>query len=220
MHRILLIIVSIFANRRYLTLTVNRSRKYGTNLSQISDACFQTGVVEMTWVIADHLAAPGSKELSVTKGQQVEVLENGSTNTAASTAGATNTEWTLVRLPLTPGQAEPPAEGLVPTSALKQPPTASCKTSPSRKASTQQQQQQQQSHHHHHQSHHHPYHHQQINQSIVQAQQQTAVTSSATVGTLQSTTTAVSIAPATQTASLTALSSAVLSPMLSEDAGE
>lgn len=170
----------------------------------------------MTWVVADHLAAPGSKELSVTKGQQVEVLENGSTNIANVSTG----EWTLVRLPLTPGQAEPPAEGLVPTSALKQPPTASCKTSPSRKASTQQQQQQQQ--HHHHQSHHHPYHHQQINQAIVQAQQQTAVTSSATVNALQPTSTVAisAAAPVTQTTSLTALSSAVLAPMLSEDAGE
>jgi len=176
----------------------------------------------MTWVVADHMATPGSRELSVTKGQQVEVLENGSINTG--TAGIPNTEWTLVRLPLTPGQTEPPAEGLVPTSALKQPPTASCKTSPSRKASTQQQQQQQQqqqSHQHHQQSHHHhTYHQQQINQAIVQAQQQIAVASSTTSSTLPLT--AVNTAStAQQTASsLTVLSSTVLSPMLSEDAGE
>ncbi|XP_014470162.1 PREDICTED: triple functional domain protein isoform X3 [Dinoponera quadriceps] len=174
----------------------NSLASFGSTNTTDSD---KTGVVEMTWVVADHLAAPGSKELSVTKGQQVEVLENGSTNTVP--------EWTLVRLPLTPGQAEPPAEGLVPTSALKQPPTASCKTSPSRKASTQQQPQQQQSSHHHH--HHHPYH--QINQAIVQAQ--TAVTSPSAV-TLQPTSTAAAAA-VTQT---TALSSAVLTPMLSEDA--
>lgn len=87
----------------------------------------------MTWVVADHAATPGSRELSVTKGQQVEVLENGSIH-----SGSSNTsEWTLVRLPLAPGQTEPPAEGLVPTSALKQPPTTSCKTSPSRKAPSQ-----------------------------------------------------------------------------------
>ena len=82
----------------------------------------------MTWVVMDHSAAPGSRELSVTKGQQVEVLENGGTGGAGG-----NGEWTLVRLPSTPGQSEPPAEGLVPTSALKQPPAATCKTSPSRK---------------------------------------------------------------------------------------
>ena len=82
----------------------------------------------MTWVVADHSAAPGSRELTVTKGQQVEVLENGSGSTSSI-----GPEWTLVRLASAPGQVEPPPEGLVPTSALKQPPTASCKTSPSRK---------------------------------------------------------------------------------------
>jgi hypothetical protein len=82
----------------------------------------------MTWVVADHAAAPGSRELSVTKGQQVEVLENGGVGVGSSG------EWTLVRLPSTPGQSEPSPEGLVPTSALKQPPAAACKTSPSRKA--------------------------------------------------------------------------------------
>ncbi|XP_026826598.1 kalirin isoform X2 [Ooceraea biroi] len=183
----------------------NSLASFGSTNTTDSD---KTGVVEMTWVVADHMAAPGSRELSVTKGQQVEVLENGSTGIAGvSNAG----EWTLVRLPLTPGQTEPPAEGLVPTSALKQPPTASCKTSPSRKASTQQQ--------HHQQSHHHPYHQQQISQAIVQAQQQTAVTSSTTTSTLPLTGTVNAASTAQQTASsLTVLSSAVLSPMLSEDA--
>ncbi|KAK0088983.1 hypothetical protein PV325_009866 [Microctonus aethiopoides] len=95
----------------------------------------ETGVTEMTWVVADHVAAPGSRELSVTKGQQVEVLENGSIYSGGSSSG--NGEWTLVRLPSAPGQSEPPSEGLVPTSALKQPPTTSCKTSPSRKAPSQ-----------------------------------------------------------------------------------
>lgn len=93
----------------------------------------QTGVAEMTWVVADHSAAPGTRELSVTKGQQVEVLENGSGSGLSSNGGSGNGEWTLVRLASTPGQSEPPAEGLVPTSALKQPPAATCKTSPSRK---------------------------------------------------------------------------------------
>ncbi|KAL0129502.1 hypothetical protein PUN28_001638 [Cardiocondyla obscurior] len=204
--------------------TIDTPSSFQARLLRRQPSLAQTGVVEMTWVVADHMAAPGSRELSVTKGQQVEVLENGSTNTG-TTAGVTNTgEWTLVRLPLTPGQVEPAAEGLVPTSALKQPPAASCKTSPSRKASTQQQQQpqQQQSHQHHHQqqqSHHHPYHQQQINQAIVQAQQQpTAVSSSTTANTLPPTCGVAGVPPTTQQAtSLTALSSAVLSPMLSED---
>ncbi|XP_070163539.1 triple functional domain protein isoform X5 [Polyergus mexicanus] len=203
----------------------NSLASFGSTNTTDSD---KTGVVEMTWVVADHMATPGSRELSVTKGQQVEVLENGG-STGTTPSGVPNTgEWTLVRLPLTPGQAEPPVEGLVPTSALKQPPTASCKTSPSRKASTQQQQQSHQYHHHQQQqqSHHHPsyYQQQQINQAIVQTQQQqqqqqTAATSSTTANTLPSST-AASIAPVTQqTASLTtSLSSAVLSPMLSEDA--
>ena len=92
-------------------------------------------------MIADHSAAPGSKELTVTKGQQVEVLENGS-----NISGVNTSEWTHVRLLVAPGQVDPPPEGLVPTSALKQPPPVSSKTSPSRKVPGQQQQQQQQLH--------------------------------------------------------------------------
>ncbi|XP_051163454.1 triple functional domain protein isoform X3 [Leptopilina boulardi] len=103
----------------------NSLASFGSTNTTDSD---KTGVAEMTWVVADHSATPGTRELTVTKGQQVEVLENGSGST-----GSIGAEWTLVRLASTPGQVEPPAEGLVPTSALKQPPTASCKTSPSRK---------------------------------------------------------------------------------------
>ncbi|XP_043287262.1 kalirin isoform X2 [Venturia canescens] len=102
----------------------NSLASFGSTNTTDSD---KTGVVEMTWVVADHSAAPGTRELTVTKGQQVEVLENGSSHAGGN-------DWTLVRLPLAPGQSDPPAEGLVPTSVLKQPPTTSCKTSPSRKA--------------------------------------------------------------------------------------
>ncbi|XP_023289652.1 LOW QUALITY PROTEIN: triple functional domain protein [Orussus abietinus] len=101
----------------------NSLASFGSTNTTDSD---KTGVAEMTWVVADHSATPGTRELTVTKGQQVEVLENGGSSTSA--------EWTLVRLP---GQADPPAEGLVPTSALKQPPAPSCRTSPSRKAPSQ-----------------------------------------------------------------------------------
>lgn len=74
----------------------------------------------MTWVIADHLAAPGSQELTVHKGQQVEVLE----------VNASPPDWCLVRMS-TSGSVDSPPEGLVPLSVLKQPPGV--KTSPSRK---------------------------------------------------------------------------------------
>ncbi|XP_066586985.1 triple functional domain protein isoform X3 [Prorops nasuta] len=106
----------------------NSLASFGSTNTTDSD---KTGVAEMTWVVADHSATPGSRELTVTKGQQVEVLENGSSGTGSGSIGP---EWTLVRLASTPGQADPPPEGLVPTSALKQPPAPSCKTSPSRKA--------------------------------------------------------------------------------------
>lgn len=96
----------------------------------MEDSCedvflLQTGVPEITWVVADHTAASGTRELSVTKGQAVEVLESE----------GVSPEWTLVRLVGGPGQSsgEAAPEGLVPTRALQQPPSASCKTSPSRK---------------------------------------------------------------------------------------
>ncbi|KAK6629327.1 hypothetical protein RUM43_003144 [Polyplax serrata] len=79
-------------------------------------------VVEMTWVIGDHLAAPGSQELTVHKGQQVEVLD----------VKTPSPDWCLVRMP-TSGSVDSPPEGLVPLSVLKQPPGV--RTSPSRKNS-------------------------------------------------------------------------------------
>jgi hypothetical protein len=79
--------------------------------------------VEMTWVIADHVAAAGSQELSVHKGQQVEVLE-------LTTA---TPDWCLVRMPTSGSSVDSPPEGLVPLAVLKQPPPG-LKTSPSRRA--------------------------------------------------------------------------------------
>nr|XP_024216575.1 triple functional domain protein isoform X4 [Halyomorpha halys] len=67
----------------------------------------KAGGVEMTWVISDYVAA-GTGQLSVNKGQQVEVVE---------TAGA---EWAVVRL--ASSGADPAPEGLVPLTCLKQPP--------------------------------------------------------------------------------------------------
>jgi hypothetical protein len=88
--------------------------------------CFsllQAPGVEMTWVIADHVAAAGSQELSVHKGQQVEVLE---LNTPSP-------DWCLVRMPTSGSSVDSPPEGLVPLAVLKQPPPG-LKTSPSRRA--------------------------------------------------------------------------------------
>lgn len=79
--------------------------------------------VEMTWVIADHVAAAGSQELSVHKGQQVEVLE-------LSTSAP---DWCLVRMSTSGSSVDSPPEGLVPLAVLKQPPPG-LKTSPSRRA--------------------------------------------------------------------------------------
>lgn len=76
----------------------------------------------MTWVIADHVAAAAG-ELSVTKGQQVEVVEVRGPGEGG--AG----DWCLVRMP-TSGSAvdSPPPEGIVPLAVLKQPPPGCLKT--------------------------------------------------------------------------------------------
>lgn len=91
---------------------------------------FQTGVVEMTWVISDYVAAQGSSELSVQKGQQVEVIDTnclGSPDyclvrlTNASTNINNNLSTTSLSSSST--QEQIVQEGLVPTSILKPPPT-------------------------------------------------------------------------------------------------
>ncbi|XP_046401247.1 triple functional domain protein [Ischnura elegans] len=128
---------------------------FGSGNTTDSDkaAAAAAAAAEVTWVIADHRAAPGSGELSVSKGQQVEVLELG-----AGPGG----EWCLVRLasplpaqPLSSSALSPPAhgtastanaesggggassghhEGLVPLAVLKQPPSGLKTTSPSRRS--------------------------------------------------------------------------------------
>lgn len=74
---------------------------------------------EMTWVVAEH-SASGNGELTVTKGQQVEVVE--------SCQG--RADWWVVRVP-----GEPPQEGAVPAHVLKPQPQhhPQQKTSPSRR---------------------------------------------------------------------------------------
>ncbi|CAD7004181.1 unnamed protein product [Ceratitis capitata] len=80
------------------------------------------GSHEGTWVVADYIATPGSNELSVSKGQQVEVVEAPS---------AAEPDFCLVRLN---PQSDDAAvqEGLVPVSILKPSPGAQ-KSSSARK---------------------------------------------------------------------------------------
>lgn len=67
----------------------------------------------MTWVATDYTATPGTNEVSVTKGQQVEIIE-----TACNGAP----EFCLVRLNIHSGSAVDGSgtiEGIVPMSVLK-----------------------------------------------------------------------------------------------------
>lgn len=77
----------------------------------------------MTWVVSDYTAV-GPQELSVTKGQQVEVIE----------MCLTKPDFCLVRMPTrgTDHDATNIPEGLVPLAVLKQPPAP--KSSPIKKA--------------------------------------------------------------------------------------
>lgn len=66
----------------------------------------------MTWVTEDFKATPGSQEVTVQKGQQVEVLE----------VSPASPEWCLVRLlpdSSTTGNNGIQTEGWVPVGALK-----------------------------------------------------------------------------------------------------
>ncbi|RZF34081.1 hypothetical protein LSTR_LSTR011651 [Laodelphax striatellus] len=83
----------------------------------------QTAAVEMTWVVADHVAG-ASTELSVSKGQQVEVVE----------VRPGPESWCLVRMP-TAGVDSPP-EGLVPMAVLKHPPPAASAAASAKPASS------------------------------------------------------------------------------------
>ncbi|KAF7275280.1 hypothetical protein GWI33_012015 [Rhynchophorus ferrugineus] len=81
-----------------------------------------TGVLEMTWVMADYTAA-NPQELTVSKGQQVEVVE----------VCQTRPDYCLVRMPTrgSDGHQDAIPEGLVPLAVLKQPPQP--RGSPSRR---------------------------------------------------------------------------------------
>lgn len=67
----------------------------------------------MTWVVTDYTATPGTNEVSVTKGQQVEIIE-----TVCNGAP----DFCLVRLNIHSGSAADGSgtiEGIVPVSVLK-----------------------------------------------------------------------------------------------------
>lgn len=67
----------------------------------------------MTWVVSDYTATPGTTEVSVTKGQQVEIIE-----TVCNGAP----DFCLVRLNIHSGSAADGSgtiEGIVPISVLK-----------------------------------------------------------------------------------------------------
>lgn len=72
----------------------------------------------MTWVVADYTATPGTNEVSVAKGQQVEVLD-----TSGTANSATSAEFCLVRLSPMGGGDGGTQEGLVPVAVLKPPPS-------------------------------------------------------------------------------------------------
>ncbi|XP_073951079.1 trio Rho guanine nucleotide exchange factor isoform X3 [Choristoneura fumiferana] len=98
------------------TLDRNSLASFGSGNTTDSDKAGP----EMTWVVADHIAT-GAGELTVTKGQQVEVVEGWQGHT----------DWWVVRVP-----GEPPQEGAVPGHVLKPQPQISLpqqKTSPSRR---------------------------------------------------------------------------------------
>ncbi|XP_065162622.1 triple functional domain protein isoform X5 [Atheta coriaria] len=100
----------------------NSLTSFGSGNTTDSD---KTGVLEMTWVVSDFTAC-GSQELTVTKGQQVEVVE----------VCPSRPDYCLVRMPTrgtdhdtSSGGGVP--EGLVPLAVLKQPPQP--RSSPSRR---------------------------------------------------------------------------------------
>ncbi|XP_060654045.1 triple functional domain protein isoform X1 [Drosophila nasuta] len=77
-----------------------------------TDSDNKLGNQEATWVVADYIASSGSNELSVSKGQQVEIIEPPT---------ASEPDFCLVRL--NPQHDDSAVqEGLVPVSVLKPPP--------------------------------------------------------------------------------------------------
>lgn len=115
---------------------VKRNEHFDIDLDDLRFYSLQTGNVEMTWVISDFVGSAGTNELSVTKGQQVEVLEMSATVPdfclvrATVSGGGVGSASTSTKSSGIGGGGQP-QEGLVPLSILKPPPTFT-KTSPRR----------------------------------------------------------------------------------------
>jgi hypothetical protein len=83
----------------------------------------------MTWVISDYVAAQGSSELSVQKGQQVEVIDTNCLGAPdyclvrLTNATTNNNNLSTTSLSSSSTQEQIVQEGLVPSSILKPPPT-------------------------------------------------------------------------------------------------
>ena len=74
--------------------------------------CFPFQLSSDIWLVAEEFTANNVQELSVTKGQQVEIVD---------TSPNGNSEWCLVRT-LATESGVTPQEGLVPMATLKQMP--------------------------------------------------------------------------------------------------
>lgn len=86
----------------------------------------------MTWVVSDYVAAQGSAELSVQKGQQVEVIDTNCLGApdyclVRLTNVPTNNNISTTSLSSSSTQEQIVQEGLVPSSILKPPPTQTTK---------------------------------------------------------------------------------------------
>ena len=83
----------------------------------------------MTWIISDYVAAQGSAELSVQKGQQVEVIDTNCLGAPdyclvrLTNVSANNNNVSTTSLSSSSTQEQIIQEGLVPSSILKPPPT-------------------------------------------------------------------------------------------------
>ncbi|XP_021962830.1 kalirin isoform X3 [Folsomia candida] len=87
---------------------------YGSGNSG-QDGDHQRNSLESTWVVTDHIATPGSRELSVFKGQQVEIISVEDL-THGHLELSPSSEMALVRLVTGSGEGE----GFVPLVVLKQ----------------------------------------------------------------------------------------------------
>lgn len=89
--------------------------------------------MEMTWVVSDYVAAQGSAELSVQKGQQVEVIDTNCLGApdyclVRLITATTNNNVSTTSLSSSSTQEQIIHEGLVPSSILKPPPSQTHKT--------------------------------------------------------------------------------------------